>query len=282
MDIILISAAFISILVVLMKWFCVKFNIWTIKRNASKRFILEIIFICIIFSIPKILPFVLKCSLNKNVITTNGDSLNKNVVSTNDDSLNESADTTNNDLYNNEIMYYLSALIFAYNAFRYLIDTIEQQHIAAIPYRPFYLVEKAYLDKKITKKERAKKKVKITVNFAEGNAVLRNVNVYKLNDMDELEPLLTYTQLNNNDEVYKGSLKNDLLVVVDTQNRERIFTIITEHNIASAIDQTYRLNFNIYDLAYKTQDPMYDYDKEILNNRLSEIIKKSLYYKDTK
>lgn len=106
------------------------------KRNASKRFILEIIFICIIFSIPKILPFVLKYSLNKNV------------VSTNDDSLNESADTTNNDLYNNEIMYYLSALIFAYNAFRYLIDTIEQQHIAAIPYRPFYLVEKAYLDKK--------------------------------------------------------------------------------------------------------------------------------------
>lgn len=270
MDIILISTAFISILVVLMKWFCVKFNIWTIKRNASKRFILELIFICIIFSIPKILPFVLKYSLNKNV------------VSTNDDSLNESADTTNNDLYNNEIMYYLSALIFAYNAFRYLIDTIEQQHIAAIPYRPFYLVEKAYLDKKITKKERAKKEVKITVNFAEGNAVLRNVNVYKLNDIDELEPLLTYTQLNNNDEVYKGSLKNDLLVVVDTQNRERIFTIITEHNIASAIDQTYRLNFNIYDLAYKTQDPMYDYDKEILNNRLSEIIKKSLYYKDTK
>lgn len=136
-----------------------------------------------------------------------------------------------------------------------------------------------YNTKKITKKERSKKEVKITVNFAEGDAVLRNVNVYKLNEMDELEPLLTYSQLNNNDEVYKGSLKNDLLVVVDTQNRERVFTIITEQNIVSAIDQTYRLNFNINDLAYKTQDPMYESDKKTLIKRLHKIIKNSIYYK---
>lgn len=229
-------------------------NVKPIRRKSSKRYIFETVIPCsIIYILLYIQPYLIEkgCIYNKDIIDS-------------------------------KIANYLTALIFMYNAFRYIKDTKEQHNMAAIPYRPFYLVERMYNAKKITKKERSKKEVKITVNFAEGDAVLRNVNVYKLNEMDELEPLLTYSQLNNNDEVYRGSLKNDLLVVVDTQNRERIFTIITEHNIVSAIDQTYRLNFNIYDLAYKTQDPMYDSDKEDLNNRLSEIIKKSLYYKDTK
>lgn len=266
--IIVLSVISVVVLVIFYNnYLAVKCNIRTIKRKTSKRFILEIIFLCIIFSIYIILPMDLKDLPNKNVITSNDDLPNKNPA------------TNNNNLFDNKIMYYLSALIFAYNALRYIIDTVEQHDIAAIPYRPFYLVERMYNTKKITKKERSKKEVKITVNFAEGDAVLRNVNVYKLNEMDELEPLLTYSQLNNNDEVYKGSLKNDLLVVVDTQNRERVFTIITEQNIVSAIDQTYRLNFNINDLAYKTQDPMYESDKKTLIKRLHKIIKNSIYYK---
>lgn len=103
-----------------------------------------------------------------------------------------------------------------------------------------------------------------------------------MNDKDELELLKYHSKLNNNDLVYEGSLKNDLLVVVDTVNRERVFTIITEHNIVSAIDQTFLLNFHINDLAYKTQDPMYESDKKILIKRLHKIIKNSIYYKKTR
>lgn len=252
MKTIIISVVIIVLLILLIKKIVrVKFNIRTIKRKSSKRFFLETIFLCVILYGP---------ILMRPYLSNNG------IIS--DD---------NN--FDSKIANFLATLIFMYNAFRYILDTIEQHNIAAIPYRPVYLVEKLYLAKKITKKERSKKEVKITVNFAEGDAVLRNVNVYKLNEMDELEPLLTYSQLNNNDEVYKGSLKNDLLVVVDTQNRERVFTIITEQNIVSAIDQTYRLNFNINDLAYKTQDPMYESDKKTLIKRLHKIIKNSIYYK---
>ena len=255
MKTIIISVVIIVLLILLIKKIVrVKFNIRTIKRKSSKRFFLETIFLCVILYGP---------ILMRPYLSNNG------IIS--DD---------NN--FDSKIANFLATLIFMYNAFRYILDTIEQHNIAAIPYRPVYLVEKLYLDKKITKKDRSKKEVKITVNFAEGDAIIRNVNLYKLNDKDGLEPLTSHSKLNNNDLVYEGSLKNDLFIVVDTVNRERIFTIITEHNIVSAIDQTYRLNFNINDLAYKTQDPMYKSDKKILSNRLHKIIKNSIYYKSTR
>lgn len=229
-------------------------NVKPIRRKSSKRYILETVIPCsIIYILLYIQPYLIEkgCIYNKDIIDS-------------------------------KIANYLTALIFMYNAFRYIKDTKEQHNMAAIPYRPFYLVEKMYLDRKLTKKDRGKKEVKIIVNFAEGDAIIRNVNVYKLNDKDELELITSHTKLNNNDKVYEGSLKSDLLVVVDTQNRERIFTIITERNIVSAIDQTYRLNFSINDLAYKTQDPMYESDKKILIQRLHNIIKNSTYYKKTR
>lgn len=245
------TAIIVSLIILIKKIVSVKFNIRTIKRKSSKRFFLESIFLCIILYGPILIRPYLS---NKGIISDDNN-------------------------FDSKIANFLATLIFMYNAFRYILDTIEQHNLAAIPYRPVYLVEKSHLDKKIIKKERAKKEVKITVNFAEGDAIIRNVNVYKLNDKDELEPLTSHSKLNNNDLVYEGSLKNDLLVAVDTVNRERVFTIITEHNIVNAIDQTYRLNFNINDLAYKTQDSMYESDKKFLINRLHKIIQNSIYYK---
>lgn len=252
--IIISTAIIVSLIILIKKVVSVKFNIRTIKRKSSKRYIYETVVPCtIIYILFYIQPYL----INKGCIT------DENTI-------------------DSKIANYLTAFIFAYNAFRYIADTIEQRNLAAIPYRPVYLVEKSFLNKKLTKKERAKKEVKITVNFAEGDAVLRNVNVYKVIDKDELEPLTSYSKLNNNDLVYEGTLKNDLIIVVDTHNRERVFTIITEHNIVSAIDQTYLLNFHVNDLAYKTQDPMYESDKKILIKRLRKIIINSIYYKKTR
>lgn len=252
--IIISTAIILSLIVLIKKILSITFNIRTIKRKSSKKYIYETVIPCtIIYILFYIQPYLIKkgCITDENIIDS-------------------------------KIANYLTAFIFMYNAFRYIADTIEQRNLAAIPYRPIYLVEKSYLDKKITKKERSKKEVKIFINFAEGDAITRNVNVYKLNDKDELELLKYHSKLNNNDLVYEGSLKNDLLVVVDTVNRERVFTIITEHNIVSAIDQTFLLNFHINDLAYKTQDPMYESDKKILIKRLHKIIKNSIYYKKTR
>ena len=252
--IIISTAIIVSLIILIKKVVSVKFNIRTIKRKSSKRYIYETVIPCtIIYILFYIQPYLIE----KGYIT----------------------DET---VIDSKIANYLTAFIFMYNAFRYIADTIEQRNLAAIPYRPVYLVEKLYLDKKITKKDRAKKEVKIFINFAEGDAIIRNVNVYKLNDKDKLEPLTSCSKLNNNDLVYEGSLKSDLLIVVDTINRERVFTIITEHNIASAIDQTYLLNFHINDLAYKTQDPMYESDKKILIKRLHKVIENSMYYKKTR
>lgn len=252
--IIISTAIILSLIVLIKKILSVTFNIRTIKRKSSKRYIYETVIPCtIIYILFYIQPYLIEkgCITDETVIDS-------------------------------KIANYLTAFIFAYNVFRYIVDTIEQRNLAAIPYRPVYLVEKSYLDKKVTKKERAKKEIKIFINFAEGDAIIRNVNVYKLNDKDELEPLASHSKLNNNDLVYEGSLKNDLLVVVDTVNRERVFTIITEHNIVSAIDQTFLLNFHINNLAYKTQDPMYESDKKCLIKRLRKIIINSIYYKKTR
>lgn len=256
MIIIIISKVIVVILllVIIKKILSVILNFKPIRRKSSKRYIFETVIPCLIIYI---LFYIQPYLIEKGCIT-------------------------NKDIIDGKIANYLTALIFMYNAFRYISDTMGQNNMAAIPYRPFYLVEKMYLDRKLTKKDRGKKEVKITVNFAEGDAIIRNVNVYKLNENDELEPLTSHSKLNNNDLVYEGSLKSDLLIVVDTVNRERVFTIITEHNIVNAIDQTYRLNFNINDLAYKTQDPMYESDKKFLINRLHKIIKNSIYYKKTR
>lgn len=225
-----------------------------IKRKTTKRFIIETIFLFLIFYSPIL------------------------VYST----LNEKGFMPDDKFFSNKVMYYSTASIFAYNTFRYIKDTVEQRHIAAMPYRPVYIVNKLYLDKKLSKKERNNKEVQIRINFPEGNAKLRNINVYKLNDKDALELHTSYAILSDNDIIYNGSFKNDLLVVADTLNRERVFTLITEHNIMNAIDNTYRLNFHKDDLAYSSQDPMYESDKNNIIKRLQKIITKSIYYKKTK
>lgn len=252
--IIILTAIICYLLYHIKNWIELKLYNKRIKRKTSNSFILEGIFLFIIFYSPIL------------------------VYST----LNEKGFMPDDKFFSNKVMYYSTAAIFAYNMFRYITNTIEHRHITAMPYRPVYIVNKLYLDKKLSKRERNTKEVQIKITFPEGNAKLRNINVYKLNVEDVLEPLTSYAILNDNDTIYKGSLKNDLLVVADTLNRERIFTLITEHNIMNAIDNTYRLNFHKDDLAYSSQDPMYESDKNYIIKRLDKIISKSIYYKKTK
>lgn len=254
MDIILFTVFIIIILKNIKKKFYPSSNDKKIKRKAYKSYLLEAIFLLLIIYVPTIINSFFG---GKGFFP-------------------------DNKFFTNKVAYYLTAAIFAYNVFEYIKNTIIQHNIAAIPYRPIYLIDKLYLNKDLTKRERNKKEVLIKVNFPESSTKLRNVNVYKINDEDMLETLTSYYLLNNNDTVYDGSLKNDLLLVGDTHNRERIFTLITEHSVMSAIDKTYRLNFHIDDLVFIPQDPMYETDKDDLIERLRKIIEKSLYYKKTK
>lgn len=214
------------------------------KRKMSKHLLEEAIFLSLLLNGPKIIDYFFSILKIKNV----------------------------DDLYYNTIMYYSTILIFTYGIVKYIPNMLKEENNARIPYKPWYFIESNYLDTKL-----GNKKVKITVGFAEGSAKIRNVNVYSINN-NQLDFIRNYTILSDGDTIYQGPLMDDIFIVSDTFNSERVFTLISKNNVLHAIDTTYRLNFSVYDLLYIAQDPMRKKEKKELILRLCKIIENSIYY----
>lgn len=144
-----------------------------------------------------------------------------------------------------------------------------------IKYNPIYLIETNRNIHTVEQQKINKKQIKIRVLFKEKTASIRNVKVYKYSNDYILKQINSLSLLSYCEIVCDSSINENIFIVADTINNERVYTLISGENVVHAIDSSN----NVYpDFRYTKlylQDPISKLKIHYMEKTIKELLYKN-------
>lgn len=157
---------------------------------------------------------------------------------------------------------------------QYIRTEKNKNYDETIKYNPIYLIETNKNIHTVEQQKINKKQIKIRVLFKEKTASIRNVKVYKYSNDYILKQINSLSLLSYCEIVCDSSINENIFIVADTINNDRVYTLISGENVVHAIDSSN----NVYpDFRYTKlylQDPISKLKIHYMEKTIKELLYK--------